>query len=92
MDSISTTTYMLLQYQLSIKLFHWQTHSYAKHVASDNLHQSISKNIDLIVESIQGEHGKRVKFSPSTVLSLDNMSDKSMMALLKDLKKKAVRQ
>ena len=87
MDNITSATHELLQFQLSLKIYHWQTHSYPKHIASDTLYSNISKNIDLIVETIQGEQNKRIKFTPHCVLELDNQTDKSIVSLLKDFKK-----
>lgn len=86
MDDISKVTHELLQFQILIKIYHWQTRSYPRHVASDELHSSLSKNIDLIVESMQGELSKRIKFTPSCVLNLTNMNDKSIVVLLKTFK------
>lgn len=78
--------HQLLKYHLLIKLYHWQTKTYAKHIASDSLYDKTSKNIDLIVESIQGEHSTRVKFAKDAVLHLDNMTDKSIVVVLNEFK------
>ena len=86
MDTITGITHVLLQYQILFKIYHWQTHSYAKHIASDNLHENITKHIDLIVESIQGDHNKRIKFTPECSLKLSNMNDVNMRTLLGDFK------
>jgi len=86
MDNITTATHELLQFQTLLKIYHWQTHSYAKHVASDSLYTNISKNIDLIVETLQGEGNKRIKFSQDCIIELQNQSDKSITSLLKDFK------
>jgi hypothetical protein len=41
-----------------IKLFHWNTNHYAKHKATDDLHQKLSELIDSYVEKYSGEMGR----------------------------------
>ena len=40
----------VLQFLVVLKLFHWNTDSYAKHVSSDQLYTSLSTHIDSFVE------------------------------------------
>jgi len=40
----------LLQFLFVLKLFHWNTDSYAKHVSSDQLYTSLSTHVDSFVE------------------------------------------
>ncbi len=40
----------VLQFLFVLKLFHWNTDSYAKHVSSDQLYTSLSTHIDSFVE------------------------------------------
>jgi DNA-binding ferritin-like protein len=40
----------LLQFLFVLKLFHWNTESYAKHISSDQLYTSLSTHIDEFVE------------------------------------------
>lgn len=42
-----------------VKLFHWSTMSYAKHVALDKLHGALSEKIDSFVESYLGKFKKQ---------------------------------
>lgn len=72
----------LLQFQLSIKILHWQTRSYAKHIATDSLYKSLSDNIDQFVEILQGKYG-RVKFSENAHISLINFDKKNDENLIK---------
>ncbi len=44
--------------QLNIKMYHWQTTSYARHKATDNLLSSIDGLIDKFIEIYQGKFGK----------------------------------
>jgi DNA-binding ferritin-like protein len=38
----------------TIKLYHWKTHSYATHKATDELHGKIEANVDTFVETMLG--------------------------------------
>lgn len=59
-----------------IKLYHWQTHSYARHKATDDLLDSLDKLIDEYVEVYMGRYGRpRVNARTGTV-RIENMSEK----------------
>jgi len=42
-----------------IKLYHWSTMSYSNHKALDDLHESLSNNIDEIIEIYIGKYNKQ---------------------------------
>lgn len=44
-----------------IKLFHWQTRSFAKHKASDELYSELNENVDKFVETLLGKQNSRIK-------------------------------
>ena len=44
-----------------IKLYHWNTHSYSQHKATDELHERLSANIDKFVEVFLGKKGSRLR-------------------------------
>ncbi len=48
----------LLTIRNQIKLYHWQTHSFARHTASDNLTTALDTAIDAFVESYMGRYGR----------------------------------
>jgi hypothetical protein len=45
----------------AIKLYHWNTHSYAEHKATDELHERLSSNIDKFVEVLLGKDASRLR-------------------------------
>lgn len=45
----------------AIKLYHWNTHSYAEHKATDELHERLSANIDKFVEVFLGKDASRLR-------------------------------
>jgi hypothetical protein len=71
-----------LQFQISLKIYHWQTKSYSRHRASDSLVSSISDKVDVFIESLQGKLNSRVNFSQETNIHLINMTDKDAVVLL----------
>ncbi len=62
-----------------VKMFHWATVSYARHKASDALHQALSTLMDQFVEVYMGKHGHRVLRSrASKSLTLRVIDEKGM--------------
>lgn len=47
----------LLGVMANLRLIHWQTKSYARHVASDSLMTELGSLIDTYVEAHMGRHG-----------------------------------
>lgn len=48
----------IVQLQVQIKFFHWQTKIYAKHIALDRLFDAIIANIDEFTETAMGKYGR----------------------------------
>jgi len=44
----------------TVKLYHWKTHSYATHKATDELYSNLNDHIDKFVEVLLGKSGDRV--------------------------------
>ena len=40
-----------IEFLNNLKLFHWNTHSYSQHMASDQLFEELTKKIDTLIES-----------------------------------------
>jgi DNA-binding ferritin-like protein len=53
-------TVIFFELLLLIKLFHWNTHSYSTHKATDELYSSFNKNMDNFIEVLLGKTGKRI--------------------------------
>jgi hypothetical protein len=58
----------------TIKLFHWKTHSYATHKATDELYSKINDNVDTFVEVLLGKCGNRVHLGHVKHISLKDFS------------------
>jgi hypothetical protein len=48
----------LLHINTQIKLFHWQTESYAKHQAFGSYYETMDKLVDTFIETYQGKYGR----------------------------------
>ena len=70
-----------LDFLNNLKLFHWNTHSYSEHMASDELFEDLVKKIDKLVESLLQN---RVPIKTSITLNTDK---KSFMNKLNSFKK-----
>jgi len=75
MDALTFIVHKLLNFQISLKIYHWQTTSYSRHKATDNLYERISDKIDKFVETLQGSRGTRAEFTNKCNIKLNNFSD-----------------
>ena len=44
-----------------IKLYHWKTHSFSQHKATDDLYSKLNENIDKFVETLLGKSNSRIQ-------------------------------
>jgi hypothetical protein len=60
-----------------IKLYHWKTHSYAQHKATDELYERLNGHIDKFVEVLLGKDESRIKMIEKRIDLIDssNTSD-----------------
>ena len=65
-----------------VKLFHWQTPSYAQHVASDKLHTTLLALIDQFMEVYQAKYGRVHSNEPELKFSIKQRDLKSMIGFL----------
>ena len=61
----------------TVKLYHWKTHSYAQHKATDELYGKLNENIDTFVEILLGKDESRVKMveKRSRLIDSENTTD-----------------
>lgn len=55
-----------------VKLYHWKTHSYAQHKATDELYGKLNENIDTFVEILLGKDASRVKMLEKRMSLIDS--------------------
>lgn len=64
-----------LQLQSQIKLYHWQTRVYARHVATDKTLEKISSSIDSFVEIYIGKYGRPKVTGKNAAITLHNLTE-----------------
>lgn len=68
---------MFIEILNTVKLYHWKTHSYAQHKATDELYSNLNGNIDKFVEVMLGKDESRIKTLEKRIriMNLSNVSD-----------------
>ena len=69
----------------NLKLYHWNTQSFARHKATDALHGSFASFMDQFVETMSATYG-RPRFSKDHDLTLTQWSDKDAVIELEALR------
>jgi len=67
-----------------VKLYHWQTHLYARHKATDEVISALDGLIDLYVEVYMGKYGRPTITRTTNTIQIKNMADKTAMKFIKD--------
>lgn len=65
-----------------IKLYHWQTRVYARHIATDTILESLEKAIDSFVEVYIGKYGRPRVTGKNATISLQNLSEAGATRLI----------
>jgi hypothetical protein len=67
-----------------VKLYHWQTLSFPRHKATDDLVEDIDKRLDEFVETYMGKYGRPTLKGRNATIRLENIHDSGSPALIKD--------
>ena len=67
-----------------LKLHHWQTFSYPRHKATDEVIQSLDEHIDMFVEIWMGKYGRPKMTAATSVYQIKNMSEKTFIKFVKE--------
>ena len=80
-------TVVFLEMLMMVKLFHWKTHSYATHKATDQLYDSLNDNVDKFIEVLLGKTGSRIDLmGKKSILLIDLNSQESLKSKIVSLK------
>jgi len=60
---------------LLIKLYHWKTHSYATHKATDELYTKLNEHMDKFMEVLLGKTSMRIDLTRQKTLPLYDLSN-----------------
>ena len=58
-----------------VKIYHWKTHSYSTHKATDELYEKLNEHIDQFVEVLLGKDGSRVDLMKVKTLDITDYND-----------------
>lgn len=58
-----------------IKLYHWQTRVYSRHIATDKILESLEKSIDSFVEVYIGKYGRPRLTGKNTTITIYNLTE-----------------
>jgi DNA-binding ferritin-like protein len=67
-------TIIFFEMLLMVKLFHWKTHSYATHKATDELYDKLNDDIDKFIEVLLGKTGTRIDLMGHKSISLIDLN------------------
>jgi hypothetical protein len=67
-------TLIFFEMLLMVKLFHWKTHSYATHKATDELYDKLNDDIDKFIEVLLGKTGSRIDLMGHKSISLIDLN------------------
>ena len=66
-----------------IKLYHWQTMSYSRHKATDEVLEKLDEHIDRYVEVYMGKYGRPRLGASTNTTKLSNLSENSAVRFIK---------
>ena len=72
-------TVVFLEMLMMVKLFHWKTHSYATHKATDELYDSLNGNMDKFIEVLLGKTGSRTDLMGNKSISLYDLDSQEKL-------------
>ena len=72
-------TILFLEVLLMIKLFHWKTHSYATHKATDELYSSLNEKMDQFIEILLGKVNNRINLLNNKTINLFDLTSKEQL-------------
>jgi DNA-binding ferritin-like protein len=79
-------TVRFLELLIMVKLYHWKTHSYVTHKASDELYSSLNSNIDKFIEVLLGKTNSRIDLNQKTISLVDLNSQERLIERIKECK------
>jgi hypothetical protein len=65
-----------------IKLYHWQTKVYSRHIATDRILEDLEKSIDSFVEIYIGKYGRPKITGKNAIITLHNLNEAGAVRLV----------
>ncbi len=76
--------HLMMTLRDQVKLYHWQTMSYPRHKATDELVEKLDANIDQFVEVYIGKYGRPKLTGRTSSIHLRNHSDKEATKMIEE--------
>ena len=76
--------HLMMTLRNQVKLYHWQTMKYPRHIATDELVGKLDTNIDQFVEVYVGKYGRPKLSGRTSAIRLLNHSDKEATRFIQD--------
>ena len=74
--------HFFLQLRNQIKLYHWQTRVYSRHIATDKTLENLDTTIDTYVEVYIGKYGRPKVSGKNASIALQNLSEAGAVRLV----------
>ena len=65
---------MFFEMLLMVKLFHWKTHNFSTHKATDELYASLNEHMDSFIETLLGQNGDRINLMNKKTINLVDLN------------------
>jgi hypothetical protein len=75
----------LFRFKNQIHIYHWQTTSFARHKAADEINDALVDFIDKFMEMYMGKYGRPNYASPSNIV-VQNMNDAEAITFLDEMR------
>ena len=87
-NEIGEIAMIFLSFRDHLKIYHWQTHSYSRHKASDKLVETMTDQMDRFLETLQGSRNLRLVVPlKRPFIIFENQTDSSIVVLINEFKK-----
>jgi len=75
--------HFFLNLRTQIKLYHWQTRVYARHIATDQILEKLDKAIDSFVEIYLGKYGRNRLTGKNATFTVHNLTEAGAVKLIR---------
>lgn len=75
-----------LEMLMTVKVYHWWTHSYAEHRATDELYGKLNKYIDKFIEVMLGKTGSRLNMKNKKIIFTNPSTKKEFIKTINEYK------
>jgi hypothetical protein len=76
--------HLMMTLRNQVKLYHWQTMNYPRHIATNDLLAKLDTNIDQFVEVYIGKYGRPKLSGKTSSIRLRNHSDKEATKMIQE--------